>query len=218
MGTGTCAVDGCTAREVQGTGRCANHLSNMAPLQADFSSPSPITFTHANFPTPAQTTNARVGGEGALVYVQDLLRELPEHPSAAPTLVGTLIGIGLILGSPILYIYLNPDWFIEPPDPTMCCSGMVFGLMLLTIISSRGASIRNRRWRALQQVAIAVDGNDARCPAYPIGSVTLLIVGGVILMPLFGLGLMLIAGAFAVDYVHNQKVRAFEAWARATYC
>jgi hypothetical protein len=224
MGTETCAVDGCTALEFRTTGRCLNHQNIVATPHAASSGPSTINFSnpgHAPYAPEAitfsednpPTVNATDGGEGTLVDIRDVVHGIPVAPSPVLSLVAAVV----LFGSPFLYFTLNTDPLYNGDDPTLCCLGMVVGLLVLLGSSSHSSSIKKRRWRAFQQVAIAVDGNDERCPEYPHTTITLLCVAGVLLIWVWGLGVVFLIWAFVVDIMHQQKVKAFEAWARATY-
>ena len=228
MGTGTCAVDGCTALEFRTTGRCLSHQNIAATPQSASSGPSAINFSNpvhapyapeainfseANQPSSAPATNATGEGQGALIDIRDVVYSIPPAPS--PVL--SLMAAGVLFGSPALYFTLNTDPLYNGDDPTYCCLGMVVGLLVLLGSSSHSSSIKKQRWRALQQVAIAVDGNDERCPGYPHTTITLLCVAGVLLIWVWGLGVLFLIWAFVVDVMHQKKVKAFEAWARATY-
>lgn len=109
------------------------------------------------------------------------------------------------------------DPFYEDVEALWCCSIMCFGLLCLIISWSFNSTARRQRRVAFQRVAIAVDGNDERCPAYPHTTITLLCVAGVLFIWVWGLGVLFLIWAFVVDVMHQQKVKAFEAWARATY-
>jgi len=228
MGTGTCAVDGCTALEFRTTGRCLNHQNIAATPPAAASGPSAINFSdpghapHApeaiNFsaskqPSAAPATNATGEGKGALIDIRDVVYGIP----VAPSPVFSLTAAAMLFGSPTLYYSLGMDPSDETGQFLWCCSFMCFGLFFLFISSSINSSAHKRRRMAFQQVAIAVDGNDERCPGYPHTTITLLCVAGVLLIWAWGLGVVFLIWAFVVDVMHQRKVKAFEAWARATY-
>jgi len=229
MGTGTCAVDGCTALEFRTTGWCLSHQNIAATPQAASSGPSAINFSNpghapyvpedinfseSNQPSSAPATNATGEGQGALIDIRDVVYGIP----VAPSPVFSLVAAGMLFGSPTLYFSLGMDPFYDEDGLFLwCCSFMCFGLLFLIISSSINSSAHKRRRMAFQQVAIAVDGNDERCPAYPHTTITLLCVAGVLLIWVWGLGVVFLIWAFVVDVMHQQKVKAFEAWARATY-
>ena len=229
MGTGTCAVDGCTALEFRTTGRCLNHQNIAATPQAASSGPSAINFSnpgHAPYapeaihfseakqPLPAPAANATGEGEGALIDIRDWVYGIP----VAPSPVLSLIAAGILFGSPALYFSLGMDPFYDEDGLFLwCCSFMCFGLLCLIISWSFNSTARRQRRIAFQRVAIAVDGNDERCPGYPHITITLLCVAGVLLISAWGIGVVFLIGAFVVDIMHQRKVKAFEAWARATY-
>jgi len=214
MGTGTCAVDGCTALEFRTTGRCLNHQHIAATPHAASSGPSAINFSASKQPSAAPAINATGGGKGALIDIRDVVYGIP----AAPSPVFSLTAAAMLFGSPTLYYSLGMDPFSDEDGLFLwCCSFMCFGLLFLIISSSINSNAHKARRVAFQQVAIAVDGNDERCPGYPHTVITLLCVAGVLLIWAWGLGVVFLIWAFVVDVMHQRKVKAFEAWARATY-
>jgi len=229
MGTGTCAVDGCTALEFRTTGRCLNHQDVAATPQPASSGPSAINFSNpghepqvsgainfseTNQPSAASTANATVGVEGTQMEVRDAVRSIPGPPSPTPSLKS----LGVIFGSPALWVILGGIPIMNHPEAAvLCCGGMLFGLVGLCIASWKSSSAQRQRRIAFQQVAIVVDGNDERCPSYPYANVTLLSVAGVLLIWVYGFGLVFFFCALMLDFDHKKKVKAFEAWARATY-
>ena len=226
MGTGTCAVDGCTALEFRTTGRCLNHQDIPAKPQAASSGPSAINFSnpgHApevpgaiNFSEADQPSAApedyMVEVGGTQMEVRDAVRSIPGPPSPTPSLisVGVIVGSLALLVSALL-IDVHHGWY------QLFCGAMVVGSLVLIVFEARSSNIKKKRWKTLQQVAIVVDGNDERCPSYPYRSIAVLSVAGVLFLATWGLGVLFLIWASVEGNIHQKKVKVFEAWARETY-
>ena len=151
MGTGTCAVDGCTALEFRTTGRCLNHQDVPAKPQAASSGPSAINFSnpgHApevpgaiNFSEADQPSAApedyMVEVGGTQMEVRDAVRSIPGPPSPTPSLisVGVIVGSLALLVSALL-IDVHHGWY------QLFCGAMVVGSLVLIVFEARSSNIK----------------------------------------------------------------------------